>query len=125
MRKLLWIALLPIAVFSTVTIDFPKNGDITNDAKVPLKFSSTVQQGFYCCLMGDLHTLDHQAMPFLDLELGENQIDVGFIDEDLKYYPTKQTKLTIYRSVKLNDDVSPMTSRLITDLLLQSSDSII
>ena len=96
---------------------------MTNDAKVPLKFSSTVQQGFVC-LMGRLHPLDHQFTQFLDLELGENQIDVGFIDGDLKYYPTKQTKLTIYRSVKLNDDVQ-MTSRLITELLTTSSDSII
>ena len=118
LRKLLWIALLPIAVFSTVTIDFPKNGDITNKERVPLQFKSSVQQGFLL-LNGRLHALGHQAMPFLDLNLGENQIDVGLVDEDLKYYPRQQRSLHIYRSVQLNDHVTPFESRLITDLLIQ------
>ena len=69
-----------------------------------------------------MHPLDHQFTQFLDLELGENQIDVGFIDGDLKYYPTKQTKLTIYRSVKLNDDVSPFDISFNYRVIATSSD---
>lgn len=115
-RRALFFVALSVSAQALITVDFPKTPHQTDQRVLTIQLTSSLDKGFYLVHQQRIpirRTVTIQTPP---LNLGNNPLFIGVLDEQLVLQSDQPVRLDVYRSVFIRDVSTPLYTYIVTEL---------
>jgi len=104
------------ACFASVIIQSPLQNQVTHRPTIEFNATSSVNRGFFM-INDELVPIRKQTKKLnLPLQMGQNDLVVYVLNDELKIQPNLTQKIQVYRQLNTDGDVSGDEARVLTDL---------
>ncbi|MGA0241600.1 MAG: LysM peptidoglycan-binding domain-containing protein [Candidatus Marinamargulisbacteria bacterium] len=118
-RRGLILVVLSLSVHAVVTLEIPRQNELTQRSTTDIVLSSDVNQGFYLLNNELVPIRYHVTIKNYPLTLGENTISMSILDPSLKLVPTSRTNIQVYRTLPMVVSMGPLVDYMITELAVK------
>jgi LysM repeat protein len=104
--------------FSSIQITYPNEYHITSSDRIDIHAVSSINQGFLMIEKRIIPVRKKTTFPNIPLSLGENNIIIHVLDNNLQIQPYLTTSITVYRQWPTHANVQKREAIIITDLII-------